>query len=403
MLFSEIYGSYFNVVAAVLSEASDGKLTDRRMTELVREKAFAESALAIPAALKSGTWPLLDQEYHSILHHKPTMPLTMLQKRWLKALLSDPRIALFDPDTTGLEDVDPLYAQDTFILFDQYADGDPYGDPAYIACFQTALKAIRKKRKLRIRFRGHTGARHSIECIPYRLEYSANLGYSLYKQRKFKEAQSVFEDCLRQNRDVRYAANNLVRTLLAQGKNGEAQRVIQEHERFVSKDLKKRAEKPVGKVKIAVPEPAVTDVEAETIVDIGVKKQQFSSEKLLEDELVQRMEIGIPVFGMPLRIYQKRGVYGRQFVLRNGRLDILGIDTAGDLYVIELKKDSGYDDAYAQTREYIDWIEEDVAVKGQRVFGIICLNDPTKDLIEKVKADDQMRLFEYSISYSEII
>lgn len=122
-----------------------------------------------------------------------------------------------------------------------------------------------------------------------------------------------------------------------------------------------------------------------------------------KDELVQRMEIGIPVFGMPLRIYQKRGVYGRQFVLRNGRLDILGIDTAGDLYVIELKKDSGYDDAYAQTREYIDWIEEDVAVKGQRVFGIICLNDPTKDLIEKVKADDQMRLFEYSISYSEII
>lgn len=26
-----------------------------------------------------------------------------------------------------------------------------------------------------------------------------------------------------------------------------------------------------------------------------------------------------------------------------------------------------------------------------------------QDLIEKVKADDQMRLFEYSISYSEII
>lgn len=215
--------------------------------------------------------------------------------------------------------------------------------------------------------------RKSLEALPVGENTLNNLGYSLYKQRKFKEAQSVFEDCLRQNRDVRYAANNLVRTLLAQGKKGEAQRVIQEHERFVSKDLKRRAEKPVGKVKNAVPEPAVTDVEAETIVDIGVKKQQFSSEKLLEDELVQRMEIGIPVFGMPLRIYQKRGVYGRQFVLRNGRLDILGIDTAGDLYVIELKKDSGYDDAYAQTREYIDWIEEDVAVKGQRVFGIICL------------------------------
>ena len=43
MLFSEIYGSYFNVVAAVLSEASAGCLTDRRMTELIQAEAFAES------------------------------------------------------------------------------------------------------------------------------------------------------------------------------------------------------------------------------------------------------------------------------------------------------------------------------------------------------------------------
>ena len=173
MLFSEIYGSYFNVVAAILSEASDGKLTERRMTELVRERAFAESGLTIPAALKSGTWPLLDGEYRSVLRYKPTMPLTTLQKRWLKALLSDPRIALFDPDTTGLEDVEPLYAPDTFVCFDRYGDGDLYEDPAYIACFQTVLRAIREKRRLRVRYRGHSGARHSFECIPYRLEYSS--------------------------------------------------------------------------------------------------------------------------------------------------------------------------------------------------------------------------------------
>lgn len=298
-------------------------------------------------------------------------------------------------DTKQLVD-DPLFS-----YFEQFEDGKPTSRIFLEGTVYFWMAWCYGKKKDCLKEEEYY--RKSLEALPVGENTLNNLGYSLYKQRKFKEAQSVFEDCLRQNRDVRYAANNLVRTLLAQGKNGEAQRVIQEHERFVSKDLKKRAEKPVGKVKIAVPEPAVTDVEAETIVDIGVKKQQFSSEKLLEDELVQRMEIGIPVFGMSLRIYQKRGVYGRQFVLRNGRLDILGIDTAGDLYVIELKKDSGYDDAYAQTREYIDWIEEDVAVKGQRVFGIICLNDPTKDLIEKVKADDQMRLFEYSISYSEII
>ena len=136
MLFSEIYGSYFNVVAAVLSEAAENTLTTGKLTAIVQEKAFAESVLSIPAALQSGAWPLLDSGYHTVLRGKPTMPLTTLQKRWLKTLLSDPRIALFDPDMRGLEDVEPLYTQDTFVRFDQYADGDPYSNPNYVHCFR---------------------------------------------------------------------------------------------------------------------------------------------------------------------------------------------------------------------------------------------------------------------------
>ena len=172
MLFSEIYGSYFNVVAAVLAEASAGPLTASRITAIVQEKAFSESTLSIPAALKSAHWPLLDANLHSVLRHKPTMPLTSLQKRWLKALLSDPRIALFDPDITGLEDIEPLYQKNTFVFFDQYADGDPYEDPGYIACFRTVLRAIREKRKLHIQFQGRTGQHHSLTCIPCHLEHS---------------------------------------------------------------------------------------------------------------------------------------------------------------------------------------------------------------------------------------
>lgn len=105
MLFSEIYGSYFNVVAAVLTEAVEETLTAGKLTAIVQEKAFAESVLSIPAALQSDAWPLLDSNFHTVLREKPTMPLTTLQKRWLKALLTDPRIALFHPDTSGLEDV----------------------------------------------------------------------------------------------------------------------------------------------------------------------------------------------------------------------------------------------------------------------------------------------------------
>ena len=172
MLFHEVYGSYFNVVAAVLSEATSFQLTEQRLTQIVQEKAFAESTLSIPAAIKNEEWPLVNKNLRTPIKAVPTMPLTTLQKRWLKALLQDPRIKLFDPCVNGLEDVEPLYTQGTFVYFDQYLDGDPYTDPDYIACFKLILRAIREHRKLRIRFKGHTGIRHSMECIPYRMEYS---------------------------------------------------------------------------------------------------------------------------------------------------------------------------------------------------------------------------------------
>lgn len=71
--------------------------------------------------------------------------------------------------------------------------------------------------------------------------------------------------------------------------------------------------------------------------------------------------------------------------------------------VYGLDRSDPYNLLYYAIIDLVSGKKENVAVKGQRVFGIICLNDPTKDLIEKDKADDQMRLFEYSISYSEII
>ena len=58
-------------------------------------------------------------------------------------------------------------------------------------------------------------------------------------------------------------------------------------------------------------------------LDIGVKRQQFSNEKLLEDELTARIESGMPVFGMNLKIYKRKGEYGRQYIIPIGRLDLL--------------------------------------------------------------------------------
>ena len=173
MLFSEVYGTYYNVIAAVLSEAVADTLTRQRLNALVQEKAFGESTLTIPSNLQDGTWQLLTDDFKTPLRHVPTMPLTALQKRWLKTLLQDPRICLFGVNDTGLEDVEPLFPVDAVVYYDQYTDGDPYDDPRYIENFRTVLTAIREERLIRARFTSRLGERRSWVCRPIRLEYSA--------------------------------------------------------------------------------------------------------------------------------------------------------------------------------------------------------------------------------------
>lgn len=172
MLFSEIYGSYFAVTAEILTYAVLGTLTDKILDKVVQEKGFAESMLSLPKALKE-EWPLITRDMHTPLMHIPAMPLTTLQKRWLKALLLDKRIRLFEPPMGGLEDVEPLFTPDMFDYFDRYDDGDPYEDAEYIAHFRVILQSLREKRRLMVRFRGNTGRRNSWQCIPRALEYSS--------------------------------------------------------------------------------------------------------------------------------------------------------------------------------------------------------------------------------------
>ena len=172
MVFSEVYGVYFSVLAELIAQAQTGTLTRDQLERIVREKGFGESILTIPDKLRDESWPLLTRELQTPLRHAPTRPLTTLEKRWMKALLSDPRIRLFDPPTEELEDIEPLYPADAIVYFDRYTDGDPYEDPAYIANFRTILTALREKRRLHVEFRGRRGELHHWDCIPVRLEYS---------------------------------------------------------------------------------------------------------------------------------------------------------------------------------------------------------------------------------------
>ena len=236
-----------------------------------------------------------------------------------------------------------------------------------------------------------------------------NLGYCLYKRKNFLEAKLFLEKCLAAAPDHPNAQNNYPLVLLALGRNKEAKTFLKKATK-VSAAIKRKVEAADDTNARLTKKNAVVETldvleEQEGIPNrkslICAKAHQFSSEKLLEDELTSRIESGTEVFGMNLKMYKRKGAYGRQFIIPVGRLDLLCEDDKGDLYVIELKKDSGYSDAYEQTAMYLDWFEKNKFAEGKKIYGIICLNSPTEDLLEKVHKDKRMRLFEYHISYTE--
>ncbi|MGN0528592.1 MAG: WYL domain-containing protein [Eubacterium sp.] len=173
MLFSEVYGTYFNAVADVISKAIDGELDRKTIYDIVAEKAFGESLLNIPNALLDGSWRLLNENCETPIANEPTMPLTTLQKRWMKAVLLDERVQLFNPSTQDLDDVEPLFKPSTFVYFDRYHDGDNYSDPIYKRNFHIILTAIKEHRKLKIKFSNNRRNYRCITCIPRKLEYSS--------------------------------------------------------------------------------------------------------------------------------------------------------------------------------------------------------------------------------------
>lgn len=237
-----------------------------------------------------------------------------------------------------------------------------------------------------------------------------NLGLSLYKQKKYDEAEKIFLQCLKENRDLPYPANNLIETYLRTGRIEEAKKFIESKKFKISKYFIDKVKKYSKQKNVAY--YIEFDSDDENIAENKkfsyneIKSEQFTSEKILEDEIVSRIESGKEIFGLNLKIYRRKGDnYGRQYSFNDGkniyRIDILCEDERGNFYIIELKKDSGYADAYQQIKNYVDYFEKNRA-NGKKVFGILCLNSPTEKLLEDVRRDSRIRLFEYKISYNEL-
>lgn len=178
-VFSEVYSCYYQVLRHLLCRREALTVPDIRSQ--ICGEGFEESMLSIIPKLEDGTWNLFEKDgelYRSKLSPSFTTPLSNLEKSYLKALLSDPRIGLFLTQEQ-LHDLNhmlagtaPLWRQEQFYYFDRFYDGDPYEDENYRSCFHTLLQAQKQNRYADIDYTSPNGTRVHHHYVPVRLEYS---------------------------------------------------------------------------------------------------------------------------------------------------------------------------------------------------------------------------------------
>lgn len=172
MIFSELYSAYYNAMAEILKAAINHPLEIGEIRTIIDKNAFGDSILNIEPAITEERWQLIAPDGTTALKHAPTMPLTLLEKRWLKAISLDPRFRLFTNEEIDLPDVEPLFCTNDIIVFDKYSDGDPYEDENYIRNFRLILDAIRNRYPLGIETTNRKGNTICRVLLPDHLEYS---------------------------------------------------------------------------------------------------------------------------------------------------------------------------------------------------------------------------------------
>ena len=182
-IFHEIYGVYYRIVRRLLCHK---QLTVRDVQDAIRREGFRDSVLFLPGKIlpqeDGSDWGLLRQNPDGTLSpvtaQEPPNPLSFLQKRWLRTILDDSRMALFltqnerDSLRERLNRIEPLYTSEQLHCSDQFTDGDQFGDALYQKHFREILAAIRNRNILDVSYRSGHGNHLRMRVVPFCIEYS---------------------------------------------------------------------------------------------------------------------------------------------------------------------------------------------------------------------------------------
>lgn len=181
MIFNEIYSVYYKIISHALKEAQQGQLTSEKLHEIVRNDGFDESFLGVISAVEDNRWPFLEYGnglYRSKISNYDLRPDSILEKRFIKAILLDKRIRLFLSEELlnkfkkQLSGIQPLWEADDLTYFDQYSDGDDFSNPQYIENFRAILNATHRQRRVFINYVLKNGEIRLYNFVPAKIEYS---------------------------------------------------------------------------------------------------------------------------------------------------------------------------------------------------------------------------------------
>lgn len=178
-LFSEIYSCYYQIIYRMIHTASP--MTKQQMQQIIEKYGYAETGIyllpkLLDNNLRLGTWK--EGEYSFFMEPDLEVPLSTLQKSWLRTILSDPRIRLFFTEQEvklldqSLQDVSPLFQWKDFYYYDAFLDGDDYASLEYQKNFRLLLLAVHKHQYIDLSFLSGKQKRVHYHFLPCKLEYS---------------------------------------------------------------------------------------------------------------------------------------------------------------------------------------------------------------------------------------
>ena len=176
IVFNEVFSTYYRVLREILNSQP---MNNHELQNLIKVHCSDESNLFILDNLENCSFlEEINGKWQSKLEGKIEQPFTYLEKSWLKAIISDPKIKLFADEyeinilDSMLGDVEPLFDWSFFHYFDQNSEKIDFSSEEFINKFRLLKKAIEDEKSVILDYTNIWNENYVEEAIPLKIEYS---------------------------------------------------------------------------------------------------------------------------------------------------------------------------------------------------------------------------------------